>query len=109
MTNPLIAAYLAGCLITTGVLGSYLIQRKRFKLKIWFSTALLATGIGAIFTLFLCEGTSVFSSIVALAIAVIFYLSPQANQNEKIEQLIASTLGGILIGMVSLIGFLMCC
>lgn len=109
MNNPLVSAYLAGSLITAGLLGSYLIKRKRFELRTWISTALLALGIGAILTLLLCSGISVFSRVVALAFAVVIFLSPQAKQNEKIEQLIASTVGGVLIGIVSMVGFVMCC
>lgn len=109
MNNPLVSAYFAGCIITAGLLGSYLIQRQRFELRVWLSTALLAIGIGAILTILLCSGLPVFSTVVALAFAVIIYLSPQAKQNENIERLLASTTGGILIGIVSMVGFVMCC
>ncbi len=109
MNNPLVSAYLAGCIITAGLLGSYLIQRKRFELSVWLSATLLAISIGAILTIFLCSGPPVFSTVVALGFAVIIYLSPQAKQNENIERLLASTTGGIIIGMESMVGFVMCC
>ena len=109
MNNPLIAAFLVGCVITSGLLGSYLIQRKRFEFKFWLKTALLAAGIGAVFSTLLCAGSAVFSTAIAIAFAVIIYLSPQAKQNENLEHLLASTAGGILIGLVSMVGFIMCC
>jgi hypothetical protein len=109
MNNPLISAFIAGCVITSGLLGSYLIQRKQFGLKYWFNTALLSFGIGAIFTLLLCAGSPVFSTAVAIAFAITIYFAPQAKHDEKLEQLLTSTAGGIVIGLISMVGFFMCC
>lgn len=109
MNNPFISAFLAGSVITAGLLGSYLIQRQRFQLKSWLHITLLAVGIGALFTELLCSGFPVFSTAVAVAIAAIIYFSPQAKHNEKLEQALVSAVGGVLIGMVSLVGFIMCC
>lgn len=109
MNNPLISAFVAGCVITSGLLGSYLIRRKLFELKHWLNTTLLSFGIGAIFTLLLCAGSPVFSTSVAIAFAAIIYFAPQAKQDEKLEQLLTSTAGGIVIGLISMVGFVMCC
>ncbi|HTF96454.1 MAG TPA: hypothetical protein VL995_10000 [Cellvibrio sp.] len=109
MNNHLINSFLIGCVITTGLLGSYFIQRKRLEPRLWLKTALLAAGIGAILATLVCAGSAVFSTGIALGFAAIMYLSPHAKQNEKLEQLLVSTAGGILIGLVSMIGFIMCC
>lgn len=109
MNNPFITAFLVGCVITTGLLGSYFIHRKQFEPRFWLKAALLAAGIGAILAMILCAGSAVFATGIAIAFAIILYLSPQAKQNEKLEQLLVSTAGGILIGLVSMVGFYMCC
>lgn len=109
MYYPFISAFLAGCIINVGLIGSYLIQRKQFNPKSWLNTSLLAIGIGVLFTQCLCAGYPVFSTAVAVTIAVIIYFSVHAKQNEKIEQTLVSAIGGVLIGMISLVGFIMCC
>nr|WP_324257948.1 hypothetical protein [Cellvibrio fontiphilus] len=109
MNNPLISTFIAGCVITSGLLGSYLIQRKQFVLQYWFNTALLSFGIGAISTLLLCTGLPVFSTSIAVALGVIIYFAPQAKHDEKLEQVLTSIAGGIVIGLVSMVGFVMCC
>lgn len=109
MNYPFISAFLAGCIINAGLIGSYLIQRKQFKSKIWLSTSLLAMGIGVLFTQFLCAGYPVFSTAVAVTICAIIYFGAQAKENEKLEQTLVSATGGVLIGIISLVGFIMCC
>ncbi len=109
MYYPFISAFLAGGIITTGLIGSYLIQRQRFTLKIWLNISLLALGIGVLFTQCLCAGYPVFSTVIAVTIAAIIYFSAYAKQNEKLEQILVSAIGGVLIGMISLVGFIMCC
>jgi hypothetical protein len=109
MNYPFISAFLTGCSITTGLIGSYLIHRKGFNLKTWSSTSLFAIGIGVLFTQLLCAGFAVFSTSVAVTIAAIIYFGAHTKQNETLEQTLVSALGGVLIGMISLVGFIMCC
>lgn len=109
MNYPFISTLLAGYAITAGLIGSYLIQRQRFQLKIWLHMSLLAIGIGTLFAELLCSGFPVFSTAVAVTIAAIIYFGPQAKKNEKLEQILGSAFGGVLIGIISLISFIMCC
>ena len=109
MTYPFLSTFLAGCAIAAGLIGTYLIQRQRFQLKTWLHTSLLAVGIGTLFTELLCAGFSIFSTAVAVTIAAIIYFGQQTKQNEKLERMLVSAFGGVLIGMISLVSFIMCC
>jgi hypothetical protein len=109
MLSTYLKLWLVGCTLAIGFIGSYLIYRKCLKLNVWAQISVKAVVFGIALTFIACIETSLLVFIAVLGIAAVAYFAEAAQQDQKLEQVLVATMGGILIGLTNLASMLLCC
>ena len=109
MLSTYLKLFLVGCVLSTGLIGSYLIHFKQFQPQRWLYISFHAVAIGITFALVTCAGKSVFLFLVVIAVAAIFFFTDAARYDKKLEHMLVALMGGILIGVTNLASMLLCC